>query len=257
MRRIVSLAPSTTDTVAALGASDRLVGVTSHDDHPATAVGGWLTPDVATIERLDPDLVLASDPLQADIVATLRERGLRVEHVTPRTLPAVIDSLAAIGAAIGRPRAGRTLATAASEHCDRVRAAIGTPSERPVVYCEEWPDPPMAAGNWVPDVVAVAGGQAPFVPAGERSRAIDPAKVRAAAPDHAIVHHCGGADADASWSRDWVGDATVHVLDDSLLNRPGPTLLAGVTAVADRLHPSQSIPTWEQRPRLDGDRASR
>ncbi|WP_233357383.1 helical backbone metal receptor [Halococcoides cellulosivorans] len=246
MKRIVSLAPSATDTVCALGGGDQLVGVTAHGDHSARTVGGWLDPDLEVVAVLDPDVIVASDPLQDDVVATLRERGHRVEHVCPRTLGAAIDSLAAIGAAIGRPRAGRALAASAREHVDRVRAAIPADADRPVVYCEEWPDPPMAAGNWVPDVVRAAGGQSPFVEAGERSRAVAVDRVREVDPDHVVVHHCGSADGGRERydRRGWDLDATVHAVDDTLLNRPGPSLMAGVTALAKRLHPETAIPAW-------------
>ncbi|TKX53086.1 cobalamin-binding protein [Halorubrum sp. SP3] len=207
--RVVSLAPSATATVAALGAADRLVGVTAHcelsDDPDAgsahgegspTVVGGWLNPDLDRVVDLDPDVVLTSDALQADLADDCRDR-----------LDRIADAVA------DRPR--------------------------PTAYCEEWSDPPMAAGNWVPDAVRAAGGRYPFVDPGERSREVDPAAVARADPDHVVVHVCGHGDrVDPATvaERDWV-DAPVHVVDDSLLNQPSPALIDGVERLAHLLHP--------------------
>ena len=98
----------------------------------------------------------------------------------------------------------------------------------------------MAAGNWVPDAVRVAGGRYPFVDAGERSREVDGAAVEAAEPDHAVVHVCGHGtrvDRTVITERDWAVDPEVHVVDDSLLNQPSPALIDGVERLAELFHP--------------------
>ena len=249
--RVVSLAPSATATVAALGAADRLVGVTVHCDLPTDSaagsahgsgpparVGGWLNPDLDRVVDLDPDVVLTSDALQADLADDCRERGLDVAHREPATLDDAVDGFAARGADVDRPEAGERLAADARDRLGRIAEAVGDRS-RPTVYCEEWSDPPMAAGNWVPDAVRAAGGRYPFVDPGERSREVDPAAVERAEPDRVVVHVCGHGDrVDPATvaERDWV-DAPVSVLDDSLLNQPSPALVDGVERLARLLHP--------------------
>ncbi|OYR56336.1 cobalamin-binding protein [Halorubrum halodurans] len=250
--RVVSLAPSATATLSALGAAERLVGVTHHCDPPAdagsahgtdpVAVGGWTTPSLDRVAELDPDVVFTSDGLQAGIAEECRERGLAVDHREPATLEDVLEGFRGIGDAVGRPDAGAELAAEARGRIEAVGdAAAGTggdttdtTADRPVVYCEEWSDPPMAAGNWVPDAVRAAGGRYPFVDAGERSREVDPEAVAAADPDRVVVHVCGRGDrVDPATvaDREWI-DAPVHVIDDSLLNQPSPVLIEGIERLA-------------------------
>lgn len=239
MDRLVSLAPSATASVIALDAADALVGATSHDDLEAVpALGGWLTPDLDRLAELDPDLVLTVDALQRDLHETIDAAGFEAFHHEPSTLADVLDGFEALGTAIGRPDEGRALANRARDRIDRIRDSTpDDPELRPVVYCEEWPDPPMAAGNWVPDAVAAAGGRYPFANPGERSREVDAETVIGAAPDHMVVHHCGfGEQASADTAEAWDLDAAVHVIDDSLLNQPSPTLIDGIELLADRLH---------------------
>jgi iron complex transport system substrate-binding protein len=253
---VVSLAPSATATVAALDAADRLVGVTAHcdlaDDPDAgsahgeespTVVGGWLNPDLDRVADLDPDVVLTSDGLQSDLADACRDRGLDVAHREPSTLDDAVATFAARGADVGRTEAGERLAADARDRLDRVADAVADRA-RPTVYCEEWSDPPMAAGNWVPDAVRAAGGRYPFVDPGERSQEVDPAAVERADPDHVVLHVCGHGDrVDPATvaERDWV-DAPVHVIDDSLLNQPSPALLDGVERLARLLHPEAFSP---------------
>ena len=241
--RVVSLAPSATATVSALGATDRLVGVTHHCSLPAETapqrVGGWLTPDLDAVEELTPDVVLTSDSLQADLAETCSDRGFTVAHREPATLELAIETVAARGEDIGRPAAGTRLAVSARQRLDRVADAVaGRP--QPTVYCEEWSDPPMAAGNWVPDAVRAAGGRYPFVDSGERSHEVSLAAVERADPDHVVVHICGHGDRidpQAIADRDWAVDAPIHVIDDSLLNQPSPALIDGIERLAGLLHP--------------------
>ena len=248
--RVVSLAPSATATVAALGAADLLVGVTHHCDPPADAgdahgtdgpeqIGGWLNPDLDRVDALGPDVVLTSDGLQADLAADCRDRGFDVAHREPATVDDAVAGFAARGADVGRPEAGERLAADARDRLDRVAGAVAD-RPRPTVYCEEWSDPPMAAGNWVPGAVRAAGGRYPFVDPGERSREVDLNAVAAADPDHVVVHVCGHGDRidpETVASRDWAVDAPVHVINDSLLNQPSPALLDGIERLAALFHP--------------------
>jgi len=239
-RRTVSLAPAATATLVAMDAADGLVGVTAHCDvdREVPVVGGWLNPDLDRVDDLDPDLVLTSDALQSSVRDALEARGHEVVHLAPATLPAVIESFETLGGAVGRPEAGAALAEDARDRLARIRDRVAG-RERPVVYCEEWSDPPMAAGNWVPEAVEAAGGRYPFRDPGERSGEIAAEAVEAADPDHVVLHVCGKGDrVDPAVveARDWDLDATVHVLHDDLLNQPSPRLLDGVEALAARLH---------------------
>lgn len=239
--RIVSLAPSATAILTAVGAESDLVAATVHCEFDGPAVGGWLNPEYDRIEALDPDLVCTADALQADVRDELRDRGYRVHHADPRTLDEVLDSFESLAVAAGRAEAGRRLVERSRDRLTEIRAHVRSSiadAEHPTVYCEEWSDPPMAAGNWVPDAVAAAGGRYPFVEAGERSREIDRETVVRADPDHVVLHICGRGDRvdpDTVRKRDWNLDATVHVVDDSLLNQPSPRLLDGIETLAELL----------------------
>jgi len=241
-RRIVSLAPAATATLRELGVLDRLVGITTHcrseidADTDPTVLGGWLDPDLDELNALDPDLVCTGDALQAEVRDAIRDRGMRVHHTDARTLPEAVETFAALGHAVGHGDEGERLAARSRERLDRVRDRAT--DARPTVYCEEWSDPPMAAGNWVPEVVETAGGHYPFVDPGERSHAVSREEVEAADPDHAVLHVCGhGARVDPATvtDRDWDVDPTVHVVDDALLNQPSPNLIDGAERLADLL----------------------
>jgi iron complex transport system substrate-binding protein len=88
----------------------------------------------------------------------------------------------------------------------------------------------------VPDVVAAAGGHYPFVESGDRSRRVTRETVEAADPDHVVLHLCGRGTAvepATVTDRDWELDATVHVVDDALLNQPSPNLVDAAERLAD------------------------
>jgi len=249
----VSLAPSATATLRALGAGDRLVATTDHCPGSAESVGGWLSPDLEQVAALDPDTVLTADPLQSELRDRLRARGFEVVHTEPRTLGDVYDAVETLAGAVGEPERGVRLATHMRERVDAVRDAV--PDERPVVYCEEWPDPPMAAGNWVPDAVRAAGGSYPFLDPGERSREVSGEAVVDAAPEHAVLHYCGeGDDSEPEQFRErWEIDPETHVFHDDLLNQPSPKLVEGIEALAAAIHGIET-PERSVREELHQDR---
>lgn len=246
--RIVSLAPSNTEILHAVGAGDRVVATTAVCDHPPAArdlpsVGGWTNPDVDAVAEHDPDLVLASDELQDRAVDRVRDAGIDVRQFTPRRLRDVFNTVKAVGEIVGAEGKARDLVDRMNE---RVRATAA-PSAAVRVYTEEWHDPPMAGGNWVPDMVRFAGGK-PLLDAGERSRKVDAEEVRDFDPDHIVLHPCGYDDAadpgTVAEREGWqdlraVDRGNVHVVDDTLLNRPGPRLVEGLARLRELVQGSE------------------
>src|SRR5438067_10525425 len=127
VRRVVTLAPSLSEIVLALGAGDRLVGVTRFDDDPRAAklprVGGYNDPEPETVLGLHPDLVLAQPaPENRGPVETLARIGIPVEAFALGNLAEVENAMEQIGALLGVPERGRALRDELERHRARVRA---------------------------------------------------------------------------------------------------------------------------------------
>jgi iron complex transport system substrate-binding protein len=227
--RLVSLLPSATEIVYALGLGEDLVGVTFECDEPPAAradktvvVGGrdtsGMTPaeidsyvraqleaggDLYTLHAealagLEPDLILTQDlcrvcALPSDHVEdALDYLGCRsdVLSLDPHSLEDVLDSILAVGQRTGTPERAAHLVGELRDRLARTAARVaGRP--RPRVAVVEWVDPPFTAGHWVPDLVTAAGGQPVAGRSGERSVETTWTAVAAAAPDHVVVAPCG------------------------------------------------------------------
>lgn len=227
--RIVSLLPSATEIVYALGLADDLVGVSFECDEPpdarrdkAIVVGGLatagLTPgeidaqvrarvaaglDLYTLHAdalagLDPDLVIAQDLCRVcalpagQVSQALAHLGCQADLLSldPHTLDEVLESILAVGVRAGVPdRAGSLVAGLRRRLAAVAEAVAGRPVPRVAVV--EWVDPPFTAGHWVPDLVSAAGGAPVAAMPGARSVAADWDHFRSAAPDLVIVAPCG------------------------------------------------------------------
>jgi iron complex transport system substrate-binding protein len=227
--RLVSLLPSATEIVYALGLGDDLVGVTFECDEPPTArvdktvvVGGrdtrGMSPgeidtyvkaqlaagaDLYTLHAdalagLDPDLILTQDlcrvcALPSNHVAdALDYLGCRAEVLSldPYTLDEVLDTILAVGARTGSLDRAETLVADLRSRLAAVATAVdGLP--RPRVAVVEWVEPPFTAGHWVPDLVRAAGGEPIAARPGRRSVETTWTELTAAAPDIVLVAPCG------------------------------------------------------------------
>ncbi len=101
-QRIVSMSPGNTEILFALGAGDRVVGVTSYSDYPEeaktkTSIGGYHAPDVEKIVALSPDIVFAMGEIQATYIKILQQAGIKVISVEPKTLPEILTAIGVIG----------------------------------------------------------------------------------------------------------------------------------------------------------------
>ena len=226
--KIVSLLPSTTEILFAIGAGDDVVGVTFECDHPPeartrrivsnTALPHGLTPaeidavvkarvasgedlytlDEGALRDLDADLVVTQDLCAVCAVAVanvddaLAHLGCRAEVLTidPMTLADVIESIATLGDATGRRANADALVASSRARLAAVRAAVAGRAERRVTVLE-WTDPLFSAGHWVPDLVTAAGGIASLGTAGARSEQVTLDDVHASAPDVIVVAPCG------------------------------------------------------------------
>ena len=185
-RRIVSLVPSLTEVVCALGAAARLVGVTRYCTDPPEVVrrlprvGGTKNPDVARIIALDPDLVLVnSEENRVEDFDLLEARGLRTFVSFPRTVAEAADSIQRIAAALGNEGEGRALSGAIR---DAMRAAP-VPSRR--VFCPIWRNPWMSFNRdtYADDMLRRAGGENVCADQSERYPNVDIDTIIAAAPE--------------------------------------------------------------------------
>ena len=135
-QRIVTLTAETTEIAFAVGAGERVVGVSGYAVRPAEArkkpkVAAFQTAHVARILALKPDLVLGFSDLQADIAAELIRAGVAVLITNQRTLAETYDAVALIGAAVGEPAAGVRLAAETRNTIEAVAARPGRPSSPP------------------------------------------------------------------------------------------------------------------------------
>jgi iron complex transport system substrate-binding protein len=226
--RIVSLLPSTTEILFAIGAGDDVVGVTFECDYPpeartrrivsTSAMPEGLSPseidafvvgamargddlyhlDEGALSGLDADLVVTQDlcavcAVDVSVVDdALAHLGCSAEVLTidPHTLDEVLDSIVTLGRATGHlPEAQRLVAEQRARLGAAWRHTIGR--GRPRVMFLEWTDPPFAPGHWIPEMIELAGGEPLLGTSGEKSRRVTWEQVYAADPDVVVVAPCG------------------------------------------------------------------
>lgn len=223
--RVVSLVPSGTDIVAAMGLGGALVGVSHTCDHPvarglpvvtsssladadlsageidarvrAAVAGGEALyhTDADLLASLAPDVVLGQDvcdvcaPTGADVAAVVPADADLV-LLSGASLAGLEADLAAVGAALGvEARAEQQIAAVRSAH-DHVRERVAG-QDRPSVLTLEWGDPPFLGGHWVPELVEIAGGRHVVSQAGQPSRRSSWEEIAATDPEVIVFLPCG------------------------------------------------------------------
>jgi ABC-type hemin transport system substrate-binding protein len=237
-QRIVSLAPSATEMLFAVGAGSRVVGTDDFSNYPPEVRRlprtGGTTVNYEAVAALKPDLVVGVSDLQAASLERCRSLGLRVLALDTTTLPRTVEALRRAGTGVGDPDAGNDAAAALQQALSRVsRAVSGLPPVRVVFVAEATPSVIVAGRRtFVNEVIETAGGEnaigAPgFVSLGREAQ-------RAALPDVVLA----GDEADArALRRVWPYPARVVVMPRDILVRPGPRLGEGARWLATVLHP--------------------
>ena len=250
--RVVSLSPSTTETVAALGALPLLVGRSRYCDYPPEVaklpeVGGYVDPNVEAIVGLRPDLVVgARGPAGRRIDDVLRERGIDTYFPATESVGDVLDMIRGVGAHLDRrEQAGALVARIQARLADIEDRTRGLPPPRVLLLFGV--QPIIAAGpKSFGDEIVRRAGAVNVVVHGDTYPALDLEAVAALDPDvivdAAVAEEHGGQriGRDASGWRELRAVKQDHVvaLADEVILRPGPRIADGVELLARAIHPT-------------------
>jgi iron complex transport system substrate-binding protein len=245
--RIVSLAPANTEILFALGAGDRVVGVTSYDDYPAEVadiakVGDFAGPNIEAVAAAEPDLVLATTGVQADVIVKLEDLGAIVIAVDPQNIEGLYADILEIGQATGTTVAAEKLVADMKAQAEEVTAAVAT--IEPVSAFVEIAQNPLytvGAGTIIDELVGLAGGTNVVTEPGyvaysaEQLIKSNPSVYLATKGSMSDPKELAKRAGFKSLSA--VENDRVVILADNLVSRPGPRIMEGLKSIAMALHP--------------------
>jgi len=246
-QRIVSLAPSNTEILFALGLGDNVVGVTDWCDYPPealnkTKVGGYATPDIEKIVALNPDLVLVAYGTPMDVIITMVGLGLTVFGIKTTDLDDLLNDIRRIGEITDKEMEAQALTSAMENRIQAVTNQTAELEQSPRVFYIVWHDPLWTAGSgtFIDELIERAGGVNICQNlTGYTTISIE--EVVARDPEIIIT---------SEWSYDWARNETgplastnasqtgrIYICDDNLIQRPGPRLVEGLEWFAYLIHP--------------------
>jgi iron complex transport system substrate-binding protein len=254
-QRIVSLAPSNTEILFALGLGDKVVGVTEYCNYPQEAmtkpkVGGFSNVDIEKVVSLEPDLVLATHIHGKTVIPALEKLGLTVVSLTPGSLNEVLDSITLVGKVTGQskeaPELIDDLGTRIEAVIDKTRTL--SPDQKPRVFYITWHDPLMTAGTetLADDVISSAGGQnIAYDISGDKAITLETVIYR---DPQVIVASVGmGSGEDLPWqyvqteprleNTQALLNDRVYKIDGDVIHRPGPRIVDALEQMAQFIHP--------------------
>ena len=300
--RICSLLPSATEILYALGLEDDIVGVSHECDYPPSALRkprvirtsidqDRLSSDEIdravhqTLERREslyeidqdvlrqarPELIITQElcdvcAVDAGTVARVTKaltRQPKVVSLHPHTLTDLVEEICQVGVATEHHAQAEALILSMRQRIRTLQARLAQ-AKHPRVFCLEWLKPLMASGHWVPEMVALAGGEEVLGRAGKPSRYVTPEDVVAARPEVLVLMPCGFPIARTRkelslvtaqpWWQDLpaVRRRRVYLVDGpAYFNRSGPRLIDGIEILAGLLHPDRCadlIPSGASEP---------
>lgn len=256
-QKIVSLAPSNTEILFAIGAGAQVVARDAFSDFPADALaiadvgGGWGEYNTEAILALAPDLVLMSELSNPDQVKALEDLGLKIFYLSnPDNLEGMYENLRVVARLTGREAESETLIASLVERVAEVDHKIATASDTPLVFYEldgTDPNAPWTSGpgTFIDLLIARAGGQNLGSSLQGAWAQISIEELITRNPDLILLGDAvwGGVTAEsvaarAGWgSLDAVANNRCLPFDDNLVSRPGPRLVDGLEQLARLLHP--------------------
>ncbi|MBN2658377.1 MAG: cobalamin-binding protein [Spirochaetales bacterium] len=254
-QRIISLSPSTTETLFAIGAGDQVVGVTSYCNYPSEAatreiIGGFSpkTISIETIISLNPDLVIAGVSAHQPIADTLKEAGIAVLSIEPKSVDDVRSVIEELGMITGHEEQGKALSEEIEARIEAVQQKLAKlDGDRLRVFYEVWDAPLMTAGpeSFTGQMITLAGGINIFTDAEGDYPQVSSEELVSRNPQAIIASETHGDKLNSEALREREGwdaiDAYINdriiLLDGDIVSRPGPRMIEAIEMMAEALYP--------------------
>jgi len=244
---IVTLAPANTEMLFAIGAGDRVTGVTTYDDYPAEVkdiakVGDFVQPNMEAIAAAKPDLVVATTGVQADVLKKLEDLGATVVAIDPQSLDGVYEDITELGQITGTTEAADKLVADMKADVAAVTDAVKGREVR-TTFVEIGQNPLFTVGakTLIGELVTLAGGrnvvaQEGYVPYSLEQLVKDNPYVylstKGSMSDPEDIAVRPGYEQLTA-----VEQGRIYLLDDNLVSRPGPRIAEGLKQIAQGVHP--------------------
>lgn len=255
--RIVSLCPSNTEILFALGLEERVVGVDSHSDYPPEVkklpkVGPDLRINMEKVKALEPDLVVASltVPGMEKNIEALEKMKLPYVVLNPQSIGETLESILTLGEITGALKEAHTIIEKINQTIESIKSEAEKARYKPRLYWEWWPKPLIAACrlSWVNDMSEISGGLNIFSHFEKTSSIIDDSEILKQDPDIALICWCGDKmqkrmSEDKIFRRHGWGsikairDKRVYCIPECLFGRPGPRIIDGLEMLSRIVHP--------------------
>jgi iron complex transport system substrate-binding protein len=248
--RIVSLAPSNTEILFAVGAGDQVVGITKYCDYPynftawvaagnMSSIGSYWQPAIEPIIALNPDLIIASGTASEEAATKLRNLDYNVIILSATTLNGVLNDMYLIGEATGHADEAASAVSSIRTRVDYIAQKATEATTSPKVYYETSNDPLMAAGpnTFVSDLISLAGGTNIFDDAATKWPTVSSDSIITKNPDVIVSYHTDFATRPGWSSINAVINDQIFSLPSSIFSRPGPRLVDALDSLSKILHP--------------------
>ncbi len=251
-QRIISLSPSNTEILFALGLGEKVVGVTEFCNYPMEArviekVGGFSTPNIEKIIALQPDLILAADIHKEEVIPALEEKGFTVFTLAPRNLDGILQDIRVVGQITGKEKEAFELATQMESRIVAVTDKTGK-SEKINVFYVNWHDPlwSVGSGTIINELIEKAGGINIFRDiTGHKIVDLETVIVRNPEVIIACTGHGEAESKPFEWAKEEPTLATtkarrndrVYQIDADLVSRDGPRIVEALEQLAQFIHP--------------------
>ena len=259
-KRIVSICPSNTEILFAIGAGDLLVGVDSYSDYPPQArslpkVGPDLRVSIAKIRELNPDLVIASltVPGMERNIEALKGENLPYIVLSPISIEETLEDIKTLGRITGTEDRAEELSKEIKAIIESVRSIRRDVKYKPKLYWEWWPKPFIAAcrHSWVNDMIEIVGGINIFSDIEKTSAEIDETEIIKRNPDILFICWCGAKMQNKmsaelilereGWDRiNAISEKRVHCVPESLFGRPGPRIKEALMMLSQIINSERS-----------------
>lgn len=248
LKRIVSLAPSTTAILTAIGAKENLVGVSRYckdlsDVADLPRLGDFWNISNEDVLKLKPDLIIGALPYRSEAVQKLIKTGIPFFLTHPRSFNEIFLDIEWLGVLTKHEEEAAQLIYLMKSEIDHIQEQARHVTNRVRVYCEEWMKPITCSISWVKEMVEIAGGI--FVP-DKSGSVVESEEVIAANPEIIILSWCGAGGKSnpkyvtsrPGWDRiQAVQTGRIYVVPDQYFNSPCQHLITGLSLMAKIVHP--------------------